>query len=514
MPRKKRDEGTRAPNGASTVYLGTDGYWHGRVSMGTKDDGTPNRPHVKRKTEAEAIKAVRALEKKRDSGEAHQAGRGWTVEQWLTHWVENVAPQTVRRTTMVGYRASVYKHLIPGIGAHRLAKLEPEHLERLYVKLLDWRHGCREGKSCGKRRGDECPDRWKLKPGTVHLAHRTVRVALGEAVKRKRITSNPAKVAKPPRVVEEEIVPFTTEEAQRILTAAETTRNGARYKIALALGLRRGEALGLKWSDLIVTWQHGCRRTDECRSITAPQLCERRKVHSATLTIRRAIQQFVWQHGCPENKPCGHKYGAHCPQRHGGGVVVTEVKSRAGKRTIGVPDQLVAALERHREKQAVDQARAAELWHDEGWMFSNHVGLPVHPTVDHEAWKALLRRANVRSARLHDARHTAATMLLVLKVPLPAVMEIMGWTDAGMAKRYMHVPNELAVSIGQQVGDLLWSTGGRDAVQDRPAARLTAEQRAAVRQLAKALPAQFGEVLELLADDGDDDGPAGVPVPA
>jgi integrase len=56
--------------------------------------------------------------------------------------------------------------------------------------------------------------------------------------------------------------------------------------------------------------------------------------------------------------------------------------------------------------------KAADLWHDEGWVFSNHVGKPVHPTVDHDAWKALLKQAKVRDARLHDARHTAATMLL------------------------------------------------------------------------------------------------------
>lgn len=72
--------------------------------------------------------------------------------------------------------------------------------------------------------------------------------------------------------------------------------------------------------------------------------------------------------------------------------------------------------------------------------FTNRLGGPVHPTVDYESWKALLCKAEVRSARLHDARHTAAMMLLLLKVPLPAVMEIMGWSDASIAKRYMHVP--------------------------------------------------------------------------
>jgi len=63
------------------------------------------------------------------------------------------------------------------------------------------------------------------------------------------------------------------------------------------------------------------------------------------------------------------------------------------------------------------------------WVFANRLGRPVHPTEDHRAGKALLREAKVLDARLHDARRTAATMLLVLKVPLPAVMDIMGWSD-------------------------------------------------------------------------------------
>jgi integrase len=138
---------------------------------------------------------------------------------------------------MVGYRASVYKHLIPGVGAHRLDKLQPEHLEKLYERMVS-------------KKG--------LKPATAHLAHRTVRVALNEAVRRGRIAQNPAKIARPPRVEEDEIIPFTVVEAQRLFTAAATARNGARFVVALALGLRRGEALGLRWSDVDITWKHGC----------------------------------------------------------------------------------------------------------------------------------------------------------------------------------------------------------------------------------------------------------------
>jgi integrase len=212
MARKKRAEGTRAPNGASTIYQGKDGKWHGRVTMGVRDDGKPDRRHIERKTESEVIEAVRKLEKERDSGKSRKAGPSWTVEQWLAHSVENIAAPSVRRNTLVGYRAAVYKHLIPGIGAHRIDKLQPEHLERL--------HG-------------------KLRAATIHQAHKTVRTALGEAVKRGHLAINPAQIARPPRIPEEEIIPFTQDEARKILDACKTRRNGARFVVALTLGIRK-----------------------------------------------------------------------------------------------------------------------------------------------------------------------------------------------------------------------------------------------------------------------------------
>lgn len=437
MPRKHR-QGGRAPNGASSIYKGKDGRWHGRVTVGVRDDGTPDRRHVERKTEADVTTAVRELERQRDQGRIRQPGRMWTVEQWLTHWVKNIAAASVRPTTMVGYHASVYKHLIPGVGAHRLDRLQPEHLEKLYEHMVSQK---------------------RLKPATAHLAHRTVRVALNEAVRRGRIVQNPATIAKPPRVEEEEITPFTVQEAQRLFAAAGTVRNGARFIIALALGLRRGEALGLRWSDVEITWEHGCPAGAPCRAAGGASECSQRR-GSGTLTIRRAIQQRVWKHGCSPDNSCGHRYGARCPQRHSGGVVTAEVKSRAGRRLVGLPAPVIESLEAHRRQQARDRQTAANLWCEADWVFTNRLGYPVHPTEDHRAWKALLAAANVRDARLHDARHTAATMLLVLKVPLPAVMDLMGWSDASIAKRYMHVPRELVAAIAAEVGALMWADVG------------------------------------------------------
>lgn len=437
MPRKKRVEGSRAPNGASSIYLGEDGKWHGRVSMGVLDNGDPDRRHVERKTEAEVINAVRELERLRDSGKAPKAGsQTWTVETWLTHWVEKVAAPSVRENTLAGYRTAVYKHLIPGLGAHRLRKLEPEHLEKLYARMAD------SG----------------AKPGTVHQVHRTAKTAFNVAFDRGRLVTNPAKLAKPPRLDEDEIVPLTAVEAKRVLVAARDRRNGARFVIALALGLRRGEALGLKWARIDLDagllrtprqlqrhkWKHGCENPHECgarlhRAKPCPPGCRR---HAKCPPV------------CPLN--C-MRHASSCPKRHGGGLREVDVKSKAGRRTVGIPGPLLALLREHQVKQAEEREFAGTEWREGGWVFTQPTGRPLDPRADHDEWKALLAEAEVRDARLHDARHTAATMLLVLKVPLPAIMEVMGWGDAAVAKRYVHVPDEVVAGIAGQVGDFLWN---------------------------------------------------------
>jgi integrase len=302
---------SRQPNGASSVYQGNDGYWHGRVTVGVRDDGRPDRRHVQARTKAEVTAKVRDLERQRDNRTIRKPGRAWTVAEWLTHWVENIAAPFVRENTLAGYRVAVNKHLIPGIGAHRLSRLEPEHLERLYVKMM------MSGSS----------------PGTAHQAHRTVRTALNEAVRRGHITRNPAVFAKAPRISEDEVEPYSIEEVKSILDAAQHTRNSARWALALALGLRQGEALGLKWSDVDLV--------------------------NGTLVVRRARLRPRWAHGCGGG--CGHSQAGHCPQRRPARPETADTKSRAGRRSIGLPDELVALLRAHERQQAWERRRARQL---------------------------------------------------------------------------------------------------------------------------------------------------------
>jgi len=401
----------RNANGRSSIYENPEG-WHGRVTVGVKDDGRPDRRHVRGKTKAEVTAKVRKLEKQRDERRVPKAGQRWRVAAWLTFWVDNIAaPPNVAENTHSGYSVDVRVHLIPGIGAHWLDKLEPEHLEKLYAKMQ------RNGSSAG----------------TAHHVHRTIRNALNEAVRRGHLAQNPVLLAKAPKLTDEETEPYNVSEVQRLLKVVAERRNGARWVVALALGLRQGEALGLKWEHV--------------------------DLDNGLMRIRRNRLRPKYEHGCGDT--CGRKAG-YCPERKQTRADTGPTKSRAGRRVIGLPAPLIVLLRAHKAKQEAEGMAARQLWHDEGWVFANPDGRPLNPNTDYHEWKALLREAGVRDGRLHDARHTAATVLAILAVPTPTAMAIMGWSSAAMATRYQHVLDSILKGVAGQVGGLLWDTSQSD----------------------------------------------------
>ena len=402
----------RQRNGQSSIYKGKDGFWHGRVTVGLRDDGRPDRRHVMSASRATVTARVRVLEKDRDAGRLTRAGEDWTVEQWLTHWLDDLTAPYVKVNTLAGYRVAVNHHLIPGIGKHRLTALQPEHLERLYVRVL----------STTTNRGTP------TRPATAHQIHRTVRTALNEAVRRGYLSKNPALLARTPRIEDREVEPYTVDEVKQLFAAASGARNGTRWVIALALGLRQGEVLGLQWSD--VDWQ------------------------THTLTVGRNRLRPTYAHGC--GGTCTHRRAGDCPDRLKTRPDTDSTKSKAGRRLVGLPAELVELLREHQTRQEVERRAAAQLWDDGGWLFANEVGGPINPSTDWSHWKALLRAAGIRDGRLHDARHTAATVLLLLGVDQRSMMGVMGWSNSAMTLRYAHVVEPIRKDIANRLSGLLW----------------------------------------------------------
>ncbi|MFD7651663.1 tyrosine-type recombinase/integrase [Streptomyces albidoflavus] len=410
MPEEKKR--TRRANGESAIYLGKDERWHARVPMGYKDDGSPYRRHLTRPTRRELVEEVRRLEKQRDQGTAQQPGKPWTVGKWLEHWVENIAKSTVSENTYDGYEVAVRVHLVPGVGKHRIDRLEPEHLESLYRRM--------------RKNGSAA--------GTAHQAHRTARTALGEAVRRGHAAKNAAALARPPRMEEpeEEIEPYSVEEVQSLLIEVNKRRNSARWMLALALGLRQGETLGLRWVDVDLDHEY--------------------------LKLRRNRLRPKYEHGCKEAAPCGRKAG-YCPDRKQVRRETKNTKSRAGRRAVPLPGPLVAMLRSHKETQARQRKTAGNLWTESDYVFTKPLGGPLSPNTDYHDWKRLLEDAGVRDARLHDARHTAATVLMLLGIPDRVIDQIMGWeagTSSRMRARYLHVPDAMLKEVARKLADAIW----------------------------------------------------------
>jgi integrase len=362
------------------------------------------------KTKTEVTTKVRNLEKLRDQGNVPKVSQRHRVGEWLTYWVQNIAcPPNVSENAHSGYEVDVRVHLVPGIGAHWLDRLAPDHLERLYAKMI------REGKAAG----------------TAHHVHRTIRNALNEAKRRGHIAQNPALLAKAPRLPDDEAEPYTVAEVRRLLALVADRRNGPRWVVALALGLRQGEALGLKWEHV--------------------------DLDTGLLRVRRNRLRPKYAHGC--GGTCGRKPG-YCIVRNQVRADTGPTKSRAGRRIVGLPDPLIVLLKVHQENQEAERRAARQLWHDEGWVFAKPDGKPLNPGTDYHEWKALINEAGLPDRRLHDARHTAATVLAILSVPTPTAMAIMGWSSAEMAARYQHVLDSIRKGVADQVGGLLW--GGPD----------------------------------------------------
>ncbi|MGZ4664809.1 MAG: tyrosine-type recombinase/integrase, partial [Frankiaceae bacterium] len=339
--------------------------WHGWVSMGLKRDGARDRRHVSGARESDVRRKARALEAQRDERMAAEAGRAPRTDTWLVHYVDVIAAHRVRPRTLDGYRAVIRNHLIPALGHHRLDRLQPEHVEALYADL----------ESQG------------LAPATVLQVHRILSRALKVAVQRGRVARNVATLVDAPSVRRHEIKPLDPAEARRILDTAAEQRNAARWAVALALGLRQGEALRLRWSDV--------------------------DLDAGAVTVRAALQRRRWKHGCESD--CGRRPAA-CPARHGGGLVFGPPKSDAAQRTISVPAQLVDGLRRHRVEQAAERLAAGNLWDDHELVVCQPTGRPIDPTADYRTWQKLLAAAGVRRARLHDARHTAISLWKIGRV--------------------------------------------------------------------------------------------------
>ena len=218
-----------------------------------------------------------------------------------------------------------------------------------------------------------------LSPRTIQYLHAILRRAFGQAERWQLVSRNVARLVSHPRVHRTEAHPLTPGEVKRLLAAIQEDRLAALYTVSLAVGLRQGEALGLRWQDV--------------------------NVETGTLTVRVSLQRI------------------------GGEPQLVEPKTDRSRSTIRLPDVCVTALIVHREAQTVERAYMEAVSQDAKCLVSTEVdGSPLSRSAVTRRFQLILKNAEIPKRRFHDLRHTCATLLLVQGVPLRVVMETLRYS--------------------------------------------------------------------------------------
>lgn len=314
-------------------------------------------------TKSDAQKALTAAMSAIDAGGCAGSSR-ITVADYLTRWIDLYERSKSRKlSTASTARTHVAAYIIPRIGTMQLSKVTSQVIENLYADLME------TGGTCN-RSGQP------LAPKTVRNIAGTFHKALSDAVQRGHIARNPADGVNLPRWERPEMHPYDESDVSRFLEYA--ARDGdpqtALWRVMFATGIRRGELLGLRWTDVDFV--------------------------AGTITV---VQSKVMT---------------------AGQVIMTTPKTKAGRRTIGLDSDTVAALALL--KNAQDAASALFGSTSFPLVATDLDGREIHPLTATRRFQAISAGAGLRKIRLHDTRHTHSTMMLDHGVPIHTVSRRLG----------------------------------------------------------------------------------------
>jgi integrase len=376
----------RGPREGSVYRRQSDNRWVGAVSVGYRD-GKRVRRFVYASTRRELRERMSAL-----LAASHQglpvASDKQTVETFLAGWLATTR-SSVRPRTHESYTDMVRLHLLPTLGHQRLMTLAPQHVQALLDAKLA------EG----------------LSPRTVQYLHAILRRALGQAVRWGVVPRNVAALVSPPRVSRRELPVLTPDEARHLLEHIRDDRLEALYTVALALGLRQGEALGLQWEDV--------------------------DLETGTLRVRHTLQRVD---GAPR---------------------LMEPKSAQSRRTIAMPSVAVRALREHRTRQLQERLWAGSRWQKSDFVFTSTIGTPLYSRPTTQRFQRILAAAGLPRVTFHSLRHACASFLLAQGVSPRVVMETLGHSQFSTTMDiYAHVMPAMQRDAAERMDALLAAPAG------------------------------------------------------
>ncbi|WP_406133833.1 tyrosine-type recombinase/integrase [Streptomyces zaomyceticus] len=353
------------PNGSGTITKRQDGRYQAAVYV-LQPDGTRARKYVYGKTWADCDAKRRALLDKVDNG-IPVPTRSMKLAEWLPYWLDNIVKPRRKRTTAAKYEVHVRLYLVPMIGSKRLESLSVADVRKFVVALET-----------------------KTSAATAKESHRVLRTALTAACREELVTRNVATLVEPPTGADRDLDPWSLDETLDFLTAARKDPLYAAFVLAIALGFRRGEIVGLRWENVDL---------------------DKREIRVRTQR-----------------------------QRVGGEVYEDDPKGRRRKQTLPLPGICVAPLRWQRLKQAAARELVGETWEETGYVFTTRTGKPIEPRNLYRSFTRVAKNAGLRVIRLHDARHGTATLLTAAGVPPRVVMEILGHSQIAVTMNvYAHV---------------------------------------------------------------------------
>src|SRR5680860_406084 len=319
---------TKRANGEGSIWKKPDGRWCGATYAATNRGGR-KRVDVYGKTRTEAREKLTALQRDLDRG-VRVPEESWSLQDYLTHWLEQVVKPHRAPKTYQGYELVVRRHVVPTLGKRRLRGLSVSDVRRLIQTL--------EERGMGTR--------------GVQQVHAVLRNGLQSAMRDELVVRNVASLVqvKTPRY--EVGRGLSVDQARTLLEASRTDRLHALYVLAVYLGLRRGELLGLRWD-----------RVD-------------------------LDQEFLQV--------------THTLQRVEGELRFQPPKTRHSRRTIPLPGPCVEALRSHRVAQGKERLAAGPRWVDEGMVFATTVGTPIEPDNLSRSWYVVRKVLGEPAPRFHD----------------------------------------------------------------------------------------------------------------
>lgn len=401
----------RAANGAGSIYK-TEKGWRGSILL----DG--RRRYASGANKTEVSEKLRQLKRQAEDGFV-QKGRSPKLSAWIEHWLDATAPledlaasKRAKRHSLktdADYRKIIKLYLPAWLGGITLSKLLPDHLEDCYRDMA--------------AKGFE--------QSTIYKLHSIIRAALTLAVKRGHVPKNAAKnVVSPPQPkAAKKQQAYSRAEQQAIRKTLAESRSRARWELALTLGPRPGEVLGLEWHHI--------------------------DFKERSIKIEQQIQTV-------DKNLC----------------LVPYAKNDSSVRKIPLPDFLADLIEAHRDQQLIEKGAAGDDWaewepdgkeHDFVFTSSVRPGMPITPDGDRTQWKRILKRSGLPESAPYRARHTAASEMIASGLDITVIAEILGHANTTILQAvYAHAIEERKLAAATVLDLAYATTHSIDALIDAP----------------------------------------------